>query len=142
MNNYVLLNTFTDSIDAYLLRTKLELEGVGCEVQDDMLTNAFGFYSNAIGGVKVYVHEDDFEIAYNLVYTEEGKYVLNKEDNSESKDSVTCPKCGSINLTKPNYKRITAFLLLFVGIPYPKTNRKWRCSDCKEAFEETNQQDL
>lgn len=55
--------TFTVPEDAHLFRTFLESRGIEGFVLDENVIQLFWHYSNAIGGVRLVVHDDDREAA-------------------------------------------------------------------------------
>lgn len=55
--------TFTTPEDAHLFRMFLESRGIAGHVLDEYVVQLFWHYSNAIGGVRVAVEEDDAEEA-------------------------------------------------------------------------------
>ena len=59
--NYVTVLTFTYSHEVAIVRGRLESEGINCFVQDELTIQVHPFYSNAIGGVKLQVREQDLE---------------------------------------------------------------------------------
>src|SRR6478735_3430746 len=58
--------TFTVPEDAHLFRTFLESRGIEGFVLDEHFVQLFWHYSNAVGGVRVAVNEEDEEDARNL----------------------------------------------------------------------------
>jgi hypothetical protein len=76
------LNSFTYPMDAYLLRAKLEMNGIACELRNEHIVAMNWFYANSVGGIVVEVAASDFKQAYDLVFDADGKYVLNTDDLS------------------------------------------------------------
>jgi hypothetical protein len=58
--------TFTLPEDAHLFRTFLESRGIEGFVLDEHFVQLFWHYSNAVGGVRVAVNEEDADDARNL----------------------------------------------------------------------------
>ncbi|HTX64544.1 MAG TPA: DUF2007 domain-containing protein [Opitutaceae bacterium] len=58
---------FTTIEEAYLLKSRLEGSGVAAFVRDEFTVAANPLYSNAIGGVKVEVADDDFDRALEVL---------------------------------------------------------------------------
>ena len=54
-------------MDAYLLRARLEGSGVTSYIRDENLITLDWLYSNAIGGVKVDVMDEDYEKALAIL---------------------------------------------------------------------------
>ena len=64
------LASFNLPIDAYLLRARLEGSGITAYVRDENLVTLDWLYSNAVGGVKVDVTDEDFEKALEIMQSE------------------------------------------------------------------------
>lgn len=60
----ITIATFTNPEDAHLFRTFLGSRGIEGFVLDEYMVQLFWHYSNAIGGVRVSVDEDDAEDAF------------------------------------------------------------------------------
>ncbi|MFI5358153.1 MAG: DUF2007 domain-containing protein [Opitutales bacterium] len=61
------LASFNLPMDAYLLRARLEGSGITAYVRDENLITLDWLYSNAVGGVKVDVMDEDYEKALELL---------------------------------------------------------------------------
>lgn len=60
--------TFTVPEDAHLFRMFLESRGIGGFVLDEHFVQLIWYYSNAIGGVRVAVNEEDADEACNAYH--------------------------------------------------------------------------
>ncbi len=70
--------------DAYIIRSRLEAEGIVSFLKDEFTVQTDNFLSNAIGGVKLQVSEDDVQKA---------KDILEEQSiESPSKDQLTADK--------------------------------------------------
>lgn len=67
MNQYSTIKIFSFPSEAYVLKSKLESEGVDCFLKDELTIQANPFYSNAIGGVKLQVKTSDFFLAEKIM---------------------------------------------------------------------------
>ncbi len=67
MNRYITVATFQLPQDAYVLKSKLESEGVKCFLKDELTVQSDNFLSNAIGGVKLQIFAFDFEKAKHIL---------------------------------------------------------------------------
>lgn len=56
---FVTLKVFQNSIDAHLLKTQLESEGIECFIFDEQMVTMNMLYSNAVGGIKLKIQEED-----------------------------------------------------------------------------------
>lgn len=69
-NGLVILTTFNHPNDAYVLKSRLEAEGIWTFLTNENLINTNWFYSFALGGVKLLVKEDDAERAAEILHQE------------------------------------------------------------------------
>ncbi|KAA6302398.1 MAG: hypothetical protein EZS26_001511 [Candidatus Ordinivivax streblomastigis] len=76
----VTLLTFTYPSEMYVLRSRLESEGIACLAQDELTIQVNPLYSNALGGVKLQVLESDVERALEIL--REGGYMDENQANS------------------------------------------------------------
>ncbi len=58
---------FSQPVEAHLLRTRLEAEGITAYLRDENLVTLDWLYSNAVGGVKVDVADEDYERALAIL---------------------------------------------------------------------------
>jgi hypothetical protein len=95
---------FQESFGAYLARGKLESEGIPAVVIDEHTVQNDWLYSQAIGGVKVQVPEEDFERAVEILAEDHTAEIEAIEDAQEESDpEEVCPKCGSRSTTARGY---------------------------------------
>ena len=115
---------FSQPIEAHVLKTKLESEGIRCFIADENLIGANWLYSNALGGVKLQVRPDDLDRA---------RAILDEPaplDESVAPDA--CPKCGSTQIKRTNLSQRVAFVaMLLAAVPVPFARRKWTCLKCE-----------
>ncbi len=60
------LASFSQPVEAHLLRTRLEAEGITAYLRDENMIALDWLYSNALGGVKVDVADEDYEKAREI----------------------------------------------------------------------------
>lgn len=77
-NPFVTIKTFSYPHELAVIRAVLEANGIECFVQDELTIQVDPFYSNAIGGVKLKVRQNDFERASEIL--NEGGYEAEKRD--------------------------------------------------------------
>lgn len=130
----VCLKTFDSSLEAHLLGTKLEDEGIEYFLRDSNIINTNPIYANAVGGVKLDIKESDTDKALAVL----------RELDSDSKKICECPKCSSNNILygvlpiKEPKSLIATFFSMLVAlltVTFPlfgKTTN--RCNDCGEEF--------
>ncbi len=122
--SYTTLAVFDYSTEAYLVKSKLDSENVRTQLLDETTVDSDPLISQAIGGVKLQVHNDDLERAseiYNKIRT-----YRKDEDGNE----IHCVKCNSTRILVAPPRRKNIFYMLFPF--FEKT--KHVCNDCKTVF--------
>ena len=66
----VTVATFNQPIEAHVVKGRLESEGIETFLADEHVISMNPFYSNAVGGVKVQVAEEDVEEALKILGTD------------------------------------------------------------------------
>jgi len=61
---------YSQSVDAYLAKTRLDAAGIECFILDENLISMNWLYSNALGGVKLQVELSDAEEAKKILEEE------------------------------------------------------------------------
>lgn len=123
--------SFSKPEEAHLLRLRLEAGGVPAHVQDENLVQIDWLLSNAIGGVRVMIEEEDADLAREIL----------SDDTEAELDSTrpTCPACSSANTAPDEAPRRVAFLTLLVaGFPFLTSRSQWKCADCGHMWNEKN----
>ena len=96
--DFVILETFDNYIDASLMLGRLEEAGINCWLKDEQTATLNPILTNAIGGIKLMVAEDDIS---------EATEILNALKEIKRK-SFACHKCGSHNIEYITSNRKTA----------------------------------
>jgi DNA-directed RNA polymerase subunit RPC12/RpoP len=129
--NIVTLKTFDNYFFANITYTKLQDAGIECFLRDQNTVLADPLLSNAIGGIKLEVAEDDFELATELMRGAEQAYL----------DDIVCPYCNTagLNAEEKINKPETFWGKLKNQIAYGQTetySKKYRCQHCKSLMNE------
>ncbi|WP_299112503.1 DUF2007 domain-containing protein [uncultured Winogradskyella sp.] len=123
-DNYTILAVFEYSTEAQLIKSKLDSEGVQTMLMDEKTIDSDPLISQAIGGVKLLVHNDDLDKAVKI-YNDVRTYI--KDDNG---NEMVCPKCSSNRILIADLERKNLFFMLF---PFFES-KKYICNDCKTIF--------
>lgn len=119
---------FSKAEDAHLLRMRLEAAGLEVFIQDENTVQVDWLLSDAIGGVRVQVADEDAEAANAILYDEPA---------SPSEDRPICPFCSSTQTaTDETPRRITFLTILLLGIPLLYPRHRWKCSSCGKSWNE------
>lgn len=129
---FTLLRRFQYSSEAVIYQGKLESHGIEVFLRDINTVDTNPLYSNAVGGVKLFVKTEDFETA-NEILSDVSLYSVD-DDNQP----IKCPKCNaeqvemetSIDGVKSFFRVVFlgAFALLF-------SKHKYKCQNCKHEFD-------
>lgn len=63
----VTLKAVFNTMEAHVLRTKLESEGIPCALFDEHMIGLYHFYDAIFGGIKIKVREQDYERACEII---------------------------------------------------------------------------
>ena len=137
---------FTYEHEARLFAAKLESEGIECFMDDNFITSANPFLSNAVGGIKVNIKVSDVELAkeiINQIETPERKSHIDSEQIEVEEQKYLpvegyCPKCDSekvYQLKKTWLQSLWAFFTIIMFFIPSSTNRKMHCAACNRNWE-------
>lgn len=125
--------TFQYSSEAIIFKGKLESEGIEVFMRDNNTVDSNPLYSNAVGGVKLFFQNNDFEKATDI-FSNISQYSL--DDNEKLRK---CPKCGAEQIDMvtsiQDLKSFLVFLfsVFLVAIPF-YSKHKYKCDNCKFEF--------
>jgi hypothetical protein len=128
----ITFKTFDNSIDAHILKIKLESEGITCFLFDENIVTVNPLYSNLVGGIKLKINDEDLIHAKNIVLeVEQTPYTQDDET------VISCPKCHSTHL-QSGYKSmrsvgaIISAILSFLLFIFPFYRKDVHLSDRME----------
>ncbi|MBF4517176.1 DUF2007 domain-containing protein [Flavobacterium sp. ANB] len=131
--NFRLVRSYQYSTEAQIFSSKLESEGIKVYLRDTNTVDSNPIWSNAVGGVKLFVENQDFEKA-NKILSEISQYSFDENNNL-----IQCPNCGAqeaeMVTSIKDLKTLFAFVfsLLFVLMPFYSRYR-YKCNKCKFEF--------
>jgi|SRR6218665_294053 len=129
---FTLLRRFQYSSEALIYQGKLESQGIEVFMRDLNTVDTNPLYSNAVGGVKLFVRTEDFDKA-NEIMNDVSLYSVDDENQP-----LKCPECGTEQIEMENsidglksFFRVVflgTFALLF-------SKFKYKCQNCKYEFD-------
>lgn len=131
--NFKLVRSFQYSSEAQIFSGKLESEGIEIYLRDNNIVDSNPIWSNAVGGVKLFVRSEDFEKA-NIILSDVSQFSFD-----ENNKLLKCPDCGAEEVEMvtsiKDLKTLLAFVfsLLFVLMPFYSRHR-YKCNKCKFEF--------
>jgi hypothetical protein len=149
MDKIVVFETYYNPIEANIVKERLIDSGIQCFLTDENTITINPLYTQAIGGVKLHMFENDVSAAKALLLDQDVQANLADEvaDFETDSDSISdemktdevCPKCGSENVgyvqaTKKRFSVITMLFSLLLMI-YPFNAKKTHhCFNCGNEF--------
>lgn len=128
---FAVLRTYDNYIPANMMLQRLEEENIRAYLQDEHTVTIDPILTNAIGGIKLMVHQEQLARALELVNGFEHVY----------QQAVACAKCGSTNVyfvtqrSNPMNWFSAIFSWLFGSYAMP-VKSIYHCFDCGFEFEE------
>jgi DNA-directed RNA polymerase subunit RPC12/RpoP len=124
---------FQYSSEAQIIKSRLEAEGIEVFLNDQFTIETDPLVSNAIGGIKLKVWQEDEDKAREILKTI-SEYSL--DDNGQE---IECPVCGSYKVdlfsNVRGFKSMFYFLFSFFTAALPRsTHYEYRCETCKQKF--------
>ncbi len=96
----VTVRTFDNYFSASIILTRLQSDGVECYLKDEHTVTIDPILTNAVGGIKLVVKEEDASAVNKLL----------DEYHLEYMQSATCPKCGANNFIQVTKKEVGNYL--------------------------------
>ncbi|MDT0538439.1 MULTISPECIES: DUF2007 domain-containing protein [Croceitalea] len=116
----ITLGSFEFLADVQIIKGKLESEGISVTLKDANTVGVEPFASNAIGGIKLQVHQEDKERAQEI-FDQVRNYAVDEDG-----ELIVCPNCKA-EKSEVLYQRKTIFYKLF---PFFEP-KKYRCANCQ-----------
>jgi hypothetical protein len=126
----VKLQHFRDVPEALLAKGKLEWSGITCVLADGNLVRMDWLLSNAIGGLRLQVRQEDVEWARALL-AEPIPLEFSEEEVGEPYQQPRCPSCYSLDIGFEKLDRFWTYTLwLLLQFPVPIRKDNWKCYTC------------
>jgi len=121
---------FDKTVEAELLRGRLELAGIRAFVADKGIVGNNWMYTNAVGGVRVQVDEKDLDRARAAVE----EYGI-EAGQTTPLSACCCPSCGSTKVRLRRVSKVFFWLsLLLLGVPLALYRPRCNCLDCGKTW--------
>ena len=130
---FELIGSYQYSSEAIIFKGKLESGGIEVFIRDNNTVDANPLYSNAVGGVKLFVNHKDYSKAKEII-SQVSKYSLD-----ENNKLLKCPNCGAEQIDMvtsiKDLKSLFAFIfsLLLGSLPF-YSKHKYKCNKCNFEF--------
>ena len=124
---------FQYSSEAQIIKARLEAEGISVFLQDQFTIDTDPLVSNAIGGIKLKVWQEDKVRAMEVLNS------ISEYSLDDTGQEIECPNCGSekvdLSTNVRGFKSMFFFLFSFLTTALPiYTKYNYRCETCNEKF--------
>jgi len=128
---FTFLRRFQYTSEALIFQGKLESHGIEVFLRDNHIVDSNPLYSNAVGGVKLFVKTEDFNKANEIL----GDVSLYAVDDANQ--PIVCPKCGNkqvnMDIAIDSVKSFIRVAILGVFAQF-FSKYKYKCQNCKYEF--------
>ena len=129
-----MIRRYRDLPEALLAKTSLESTGIECFLADENIVRIDWFWSNLLGGVKLYVKPEDADAALEVL----GQPAPERFEVEGVGEYVRprCPRCDSIEVFFEELKKPIAFFSASLGVPLPLHRKGWICHSCGHQWQD------
>ena len=136
--------TFTNPLEAHIVRGRLEAEHIETYVAHEHHIWANWFLSTALGGVKLQVKPEDVSRAREILRREQaGDYQTLVADVGEeiAAPPPVCPACGSVDIVPERRSGHLSLLIVWLSaLPFPYSSVRMTCRNCGHTWVNREQQ--
>jgi hypothetical protein len=122
---FVPIQVYQNYIDAHIIKGRLEEVGIECWLKDEHTVTTNPIWTNAVGGIKLMVAEEQQKEAFSLL----------QEFDTALRNSRACKNCGSNNIEYVSTPRkasnwFSALVSFFFGDFAIAPDKVYHCFDC------------
>lgn len=129
----VIVGRYRDLSIASVAKSILDSAGIEAFLADDSVIRMDWLYSNALGGIKLFVRDEDAADARELL---EGQAPEKFEVEGVGEyEQPKCPNCGSLNVSFEELDRKIAHTGLLISLPIPSVKHGWNCHECGHSWD-------
>lgn len=120
------------------MRAKLQAAGIDCFLADENIIRLDWFWSNAFGGIRLQVLEENVNPAMDIL-REDIPPVFSEEEVGQEYVQPRCPRCNSLDVRFEEYSGISLFVLYVFSVPLPIHTNYWKCEECGQKWRDMDQ---
>lgn len=131
----VSIKVFDNPMEAHILKSRLESEGIPCFLQDENIVSLNPLYNYAVGGIKLNIRACDVQQVQDIL-----QEIENYPHTNEEEEIIKCPQCASTALYT-NFKSMksakglfSAAIAFIMGVFPPYYKSVYKCKDCGTEF--------
>lgn len=136
-SSYNLLKTYEFWHKADLDLMKLKDEGIEAYMADRNTVSLAPYYAQAVGGIKIYVAEQEVERASEIISDDkiEDKHLEKVFEDEEFEPALRCPNCNSPNIYQEQSILSGLFFLIAFFLPVSISKNTYRCVKCNHKWQ-------
>jgi hypothetical protein len=132
--DFVMIHRCRDLPEAMMAQGGLESAGIICHLADENMVRLDWFWSNLLGGVRLFVHAEDVEAA--LAILDEPAPDSFEVEGVGTYTRPQCPACGSTNIGFEELNKPVAYGSAYLGVPIPLHRKGWACHACRKRWQD------
>ena len=133
--DFVELRSFDNYIEANIVMNMLRHHNINCHLKNEEILTTVPFLSHEMGGMKLMIHHDHVEKAWDLMDEAEREYLKN----------IPCPVCHAhalttVSVTKNHRCKLSALASMLLNGRSVELTKIYRCTRCGYDFKELPKQ--
>jgi len=130
MHNQVQIASYSFPHEAHIAKASLEAANIPATIADEHTINMDWLYSNALGGVRLFVPVQ-YEAEARALIEQDFSLIVDEEFEETFENPVTCSSCGSHKLEPYTIgKKPALIVILLLGFPLFFYKHVNRCINC------------
>lgn len=128
---WIFLQSYSFPYEAQIAKAQLDSVGISSYLENEHTINMYWLYSNALGGVRLFVLESEYNEARKILETDFSLDVDDKFPDSK----IYCPSCNSSTIyAYTKAKKVAYILFLILDFPLANYEHGYRCYNCEYFF--------
>jgi hypothetical protein len=130
----IAIRRYRDIPAALLAKSILDSAGIENFLTDVNTVRMDWLWSNALGGVRLFVKDSDASAAEELL--NQSFQDSFEVEGQEPFTQPRCPVCNSFDVSYKGLHKRIAYASLWLGVPIPLSRLGWHCSSCGHMWED------
>ena len=135
--DFIELRSFDNYIEANIVLNMLRHQNITCHLKDENIITIDPLLSPALGGMKLMVHHDHVERAWDLMEEAEREYLK----------KIPCPICHAralkaVSVTRNHQCKLSALVSMLLNGHSVEVAKIYRCTKCGYDFKELPNDDF
>jgi DNA-directed RNA polymerase subunit RPC12/RpoP len=128
---FLALRSFDNYIEANIVLNMLKASNINCHLKDEHIITIDPLLSPALGGMKLMVHHEDVERAWELMDEAEQQYLR----------GIPCPVCKAhalitVSVTKKYSNKLAALISMLLNGQSVEITKMYQCTRCGYDFKD------